>query len=210
MLLSRQILLKSSNNLNDKKNYLSNRLSEVTTYNEAELLQGLQAHDEQAFSYLYDHYSKALFAVILPFVQQQDMAEDILQEVFVKIWQHIQSYNESKGRLYTWMLNIARNHAIDRIRSKDFNNQSKTTELPINVYNNADGDSRIEDVGLKKTLSTLPSDSRLLLELAYFQGYTHDEIAKITGLPLGTIKTRIRNTIIKLRKILTILFNLWI
>ena len=190
--------------------YLSNRLSEVTTYSEAELLQGLQAHDEQAFSYLYDHYSKALFAVILPFVQQQDVAEDILQEVFVKVWQHIQSYNESKGRLYTWMLNIARNHAIDRIRSKDFNNQSKTTELPINVYNNADGDSRIGDVGLKKTLSNLPDDSRVLLELAYFQGYTHDEIAKITGLPLGTIKTRLRNTIIKLRKILTILFNLWI
>jgi RNA polymerase sigma factor (sigma-70 family) len=190
--------------------YLSNRLSEVTTYNEAELLQGLQAHDEQAFSYLYDHYSKALFAVILPFVQQQDVAEDILQEVFVKVWQHIQSYNESKGRLYTWMLNIARNHAIDRIRSKDFNNQSKTTALPINVYNNADGDSRIGDVGLKKTLSNLPDDSRVLLELAYFQGYTHDEIAKITGLPLGTIKTRLRNTIIKLRKILTILFNLWI
>ena len=190
--------------------YLSNRLSEVTTYNEAELLQGLQAHDEQAFSYLYDHYSKALFAVILPFVQQQDVAEDILQEVFVKVWQHIQSYNESKGRLYTWMLNIARNHAIDRIRSKDFNNQSKTTALPVNVYNNADGDSKIGDVGLKKTLSNLPDDSRVLLELAYFQGYTHDEIAKITGLPLGTIKTRLRNTIIKLRKILTILFNLWI
>ena len=196
--------------MNYKKNYLSNRLSEVNTYNEAELLQGLQAHDEQAFSYLYDHYSKALFAVILPFVQQQDVAEDILQEVFVKIWQNIQSYNEYKGRLYTWMLNIARNHAIDRIRSKDFNNQSKTSALPNNVYNNVDGDNRIGDVGLKKTLSNLPDESRVLLELAYFQGYTHDEIAKITGLPLGTIKTRLRNTIIKLRKILTILFNLWI
>ena len=185
-------------------------MSEVTTYNDAELLQGLQGHDEQAFSYLYDHYSKALFAVIFPFVQQQDAAEDILQEVFVKIWQHIHSYNESKGRLYTWMLNIARNHAIDRIRSKDFNNQSKTTTLPINVYNTVDSESRIGDVGLKKTLSNLPDDSRVLLELAYFQGYTHDEIAKITGLPLGTIKTRLRNTIIKLRKILTVLFSLWI
>lgn len=195
---------------NYKKKYLSKALSEVNTYTEAQLLQALQAYDEQAFSYLYDHYSKALFSVILPYVQQQDIAEDVLQEVFVKIWQNIKSYDEFKGRLYTWMLNIARNHTIDRIRSKDFNKQTKTTALQNNVYNNADGDSKITDVGLKKTLSNLPDESRVLLELAYFQGYTHDEIAKITGLPLGTIKTRLRNTIIKLRKILTILFSLWI
>lgn len=194
---------------NYKKGYLSNRLSEVTTYTEAELLKGLQAHDEQTFSYLYDRYSKALFSVVLPIVVQQNIAEDVLQEVFVKIWQNINAYNETKGRLYTWMLNIARNHAIDRVRSKDFNNQLKTAALPANVYNNADGGS-VSDVGLKRTLNNLPEENRVLLELAYFQGYTHDEIAKILGVPLGTVKTRIRNTIIKLRKILSLFFILWI
>ncbi len=193
-----------------KKSYLTNRLSELKTYTEADLLKGLQAHEEHAYSYLYDHYSKALFAVILPFVQKQEVAEDILQEVFVKIWQNISSYNESKGRLYTWMLNVTRNHTIDRTRSKDFNNQSRTTALPANANDNTDNNSRIADVGLRKTLSNLPGESRMLLELSYFQGYTHDEIAQLTGLPLGTIKTRIRNTIIKLRKIITILILLWI
>lgn len=195
--------------LEDNINYLSVPLADIKTYTEAELLRGLQAHEEQAFSYLYDHYSKALFAVVLPILAQQDVAEDVLQEVFIKIWQNISAYNENKGRLYTWMLNIARNHAIDRIRSKDFNNRLKTTALPLNVNNNEDGSSRVADVGLKKTLSNLPGESRVLLELAYFQGYTHEEIAKLLNLPLGTIKTRIRNTIIKLRKIITLLIILW-
>lgn len=195
----------------DIKNcYLSIRLPEIATYTEAELLQGLQAHDEQAYSYLYDHYSKALFAVIMPIVLQRDVAEDVLQEVFIKVWQNIRSYDAGKGRLYTWMLNIARHHSIDRIRSKDFNNQVKTTDLPVNVYNKEDEANLINDVGLTKTLSNLPGESRVLLELAYFQGHTHEEIARILDLPLGTIKTRIRNTIIKLRKILTLLFSLWI
>ena len=173
-------------------------------YTEAELLQGLQAHDEQAFSFLYDHYSKALFSIILPIIQQQELAEDVLQEVFVKIWQNIKLYDASRGRLYTWMLNIARNQSIDRTRSKDFNNRSKTTELSENVDNNRQGaEAKIDDVGLINTLSQLPDESRKLLELAYYQGYTQEEIANMLNIPLGTVKTRIRTTIIHLRKILS-------
>lgn len=174
------------------------------TYTEAGLLKGLRAHDEQAYSYLYDHYSKALFSIILQIIPQQEIAEDVLQEVFVKIWQNIQSYDASKGRLYTWMLNIARNQSIDRTRSKDFNNRGKTIELSENVYSGKEGtEIKIDDVGLQKTLSNLPEESRKLLELAYFEGYTQEEIAKIMGIPLGTVKTRIRSTIIQLRKILS-------
>ena len=178
-------------------------MAQLLTYTEAELLQGLQSHDEQAFGFLYDRYSKALFSVILPIIQQQELAEDALQEVFVKIWQNIQSYDETKGRLYTWMLNIARNLSIDRTRSKYFNNRSKTTELSENVYNERQVEIRMDDVGLKKTLSNLPEENRRLLELAYFQGYTQEEISKILNIPLGTVKTRIRSTIIQLRKILS-------
>ena len=178
-------------------------MTQLLTYTEAELLQGLQSHDQQAFSFLYDHYSKALFSIILPIIPQQELAEDVLQEVFVKIWQNIQSYDETKGRLYTWMLNIARNLSIDRTRSKYFNNRSKTTELSENVYNVRQVEIRMDDVGLKKTLSNLPEENRRLLELAYFQGYTQEEISKILNIPLGTVKTRIRSTIIQLRKILS-------
>lgn len=179
-------------------------MTQVLTYTEAELLEGLQAHDEQAFGFLYDHYSKALFNIILQIIPQQELAEDVLQEVFVKIWQNIKSYDETKGRLYTWMLNISRNQAIDRTRSKDFNNRSKTTELSDNVYFNGQvAEARMDDVGLQKTLSNLPEENRKLLELAYYQGYTQDEISKMLNIPLGTVKTRLRATIIQLRKILS-------
>ncbi|OLY92359.1 RNA polymerase sigma-70 factor, ECF subfamily [Cnuella takakiae] len=172
------------------------------TYSETELVDRLQAHDQAAFSYLYDHYSKALFVIIYQVVPQQELAEDVLQEVFVKIWQNVRSYDATKGRLYTWMLNIARNSAIDRTRSKDFNRQAKTTELTDNVYEGKDGvHSRIDDIGLKKTIERLPEENRRLLELSYFQGYTQDEIAKMMGIPLGTVKTRIRSTLLQLRKL---------
>jgi RNA polymerase sigma-70 factor (ECF subfamily) len=162
----------------------------------------LQAHDQAAFSYLYDHYSKALFTVIYAVVPQTEVAEDVLQEVFVKIWQNVRSYDSSKGRLYTWMLNIARNSAIDRTRSKDFNKQAKTTVLTENVYGDKDAvHSSINDIGLKKTLERLPEENRRLLELSYFQGYTQDEISKMLDIPLGTIKTRIRSTLLQLRKL---------
>ena len=172
-------------------------------YSESELLEGLQQHDEQAYSFLYDHYSKALFGIIFQIIPQQEIAEDVLQEVFVKIWQHIKSYDVSKGRLYTWMLNIARNQAIDRTRSKDFNNRGKTTELSENVYEESGAEIKLDDVGLRKTLENLPEENRKLIELAYFQGYTQEEIANMLNIPLGTVKTRIRATIMQLRKILS-------
>jgi RNA polymerase sigma factor (sigma-70 family) len=179
-------------------------LTPTLNYTEAELLAGLQSRDEQAFSYLYDRYSKAIFSVILQIVPQQEIAEDVLQEVFLKIWQNIRSYDETKGRLYTWMLNIARNQAIDRTRSKEFNNRNKTTELSETVYTEKQTvNAGIDDVGLKKIIGNLPDENRKLLELAYFQGYTQEEISKILNIPLGTVKTRIRATIIQLRKILS-------
>ena len=166
-------------------------------------MEGLQVHNQQSYSYLYDNYSKALFTVIYNIVSRQELAEEVLQEVFVKIWQNIHSYEPSRGRLYTWMINIARNQAIDRTRSREFSNQAKTTELSDNVYEGkAVHDTGPKDVGLIQTINKLPEENRKLLELAYFQGYTHDEISQMLNIPLGTIKTRIRTTIIQLRKIL--------
>lgn len=175
----------------------------MKSYSEAGLLQALQAHDEGAFGYLYDAYAKALYGVILQIIPQVETAEDVLQEVFVKIWQNIGGYDPQKGRLYTWMLNIARNAAIDRLRSKDFNTRAKTAELQEHVYEERESSAgAVEDVGLKKVISGLPPESRRLLELSYFQGYTQEEIARLLGIPLGTVKTRIRTTIMHLRKLI--------
>ncbi|MDB5192382.1 MAG: polymerase sigma-70 factor [Segetibacter sp.] len=170
-------------------------------YTETELLESLKSHDEQAFIYLYDNYSKALFTVIHGIIPQKDAADDILQEVFVKIWQYISTYDSGKGRLYTWMLNIARNRAIDAMRSKDANKQAKTITLEDNVYP-GEVMINIKDLGLQKVLNGLPKESRKLLELSYFMGYTQDEISKMLQIPIGTVKTRIRTTLISLRKIL--------
>lgn len=90
-----------------------------------ELLVLVYKKDERAFTHIYDMYSKSLFSVINVLVSNREEAEDVLQEVFVKIWKNIDSYNESKGRFYTWILNIARNTSIDKLRSKNFNNSQK-------------------------------------------------------------------------------------
>ena len=172
-------------------------------YTESTLLHALQLHEEQAYSYLYDNYSKALFAIIFQIIPQQEIAEDVLQEVFIKIWQNIKSYDASKGRLYTWMLSIARNLSIDRTRSKEFNKQSKTGALQENVYTSAPTEeSRVTDVGLKKVLNSIPEENARLIDLAYFKGYTQEEIAKILVMPVGTVKTRMRSAIASLRKLI--------
>lgn len=100
-------------------------MPDVIKYSEEELIQLLKTGDESAFSYLYDHYSGALFGVIFKIIGDQPLAEDILQEAFVKIWNNFSSYDSSKGRLFTWMLNITRNLTIDTLRSKSYKKQSK-------------------------------------------------------------------------------------
>ncbi len=172
-------------------------------HNEDELLKRLKLHEEQAYQFLYDHYSKALFVIIKQIITQQEAAEDLLQETFVKIWQNIHTYDGSRGRLYTWMLSIARNLSIDRTRSKEFNKQSKTATLQDTVYTSVPTEeARVVDIGLRKVLSTIPEENARLIDLAYFKGYTQEEIAKILAMPVGTVKTRMRSAIANLRKII--------
>jgi len=163
----------------------------------------LKDRNSQSFSYLYDHYSGALYSVILQIVSHQELANDVLQEVFINIWRKIESYDSSKGRLFTWMLNIARNAAIDSIRSKSYQNTRKNLEFPDAENSNLAGQMtqlNVDHIGLKKVLEKLKSDLRILIELSYFNGYTHEEIAEIEKIPLGTVKTRIRTALIQLRE----------
>ena len=187
-----------------RKNLLCLYLVRIRNYTEIELVESLKLRDENAYSYLYDNYSKALFTIIYQVVPQQESAEDILQQVFLKIWKNIESYDASKGRIYTWMINLARNQALDHIRSKEFNKQNKTSELTENVYKDEVAAEGIRDAGLNKVLEQLPEENRKLLEFSYFQGYTQSEISEMMNIPLGTVKTRLRTTIIQLRKILEI------
>ncbi|WP_439504613.1 RNA polymerase sigma factor [Sediminibacterium sp.] len=172
-------------------------------YSESELVLLLTQQNEAAFSYLYDNYSGALFASILSIVNNQEAAADTLQEVFIKIFRQIQSYDSSKGRLYTWMLNIARNAAIDTTRSKGFQKTQQNQELSENVYDlSGSAEIKTDDIGLKKLVHSLRPEWKVLVELAYFEGYTQDEISKMLNIPLGTIKTRLRAALKELHKLI--------
>lgn len=175
----------------------------MPTYNEQELITALKARDDQAFSYLYDHYSGSFYCIILQIVKSTESANDVLQEVFLNIWRKIESYDPAKGRLFTWTLNICRNASIDFLRSMSYQNSRENQEITDNVYGNDQvTQASTDSIGLPKFLGKLRPEHRVLIELAYFKGYTHDEIAQIEDIPLGTVKTRIRNALIQLRELL--------
>ncbi|HXB93293.1 MAG TPA: sigma-70 family RNA polymerase sigma factor [Puia sp.] len=177
-----------------------------TTYTEQELVLALKERDDKAFGFLYDNYAGALYSIIKQIItDNNELANDVLQEVFINIWRKIDTYDPSKGRLFTWMLNIARNASIDTLRSKSYQNAQKNQELPDNVYKgvaNQTTQLNVDSIGLKKVLEKLRPEHRVLLELAYFKGFTHEEIAEMMAIPLGTVKTRIRNALLQLREYL--------
>jgi RNA polymerase sigma factor (sigma-70 family) len=180
-------------------------LNSQTKYSEPELVALLQQRDNRAYSYLYDNYAGALNGVILPIVIDEETANDVLQEVFVNVWKKIEFYDSSKGRLFTWLLNIARNAAIDKVRSKGFRNSQSTisiTEPGEATIGAAVSQPNADFIGLKKMLSKLKDEYRLLIDLSYFQGFSHDEISKALNIPLGTVKTRIRTALIQLKTML--------
>ena len=177
-------------------------MPELLKYNEAELVGMLKQRTQAAFNYLYDNYSASLYTIIISILQDKEQANDVLQEVFIKIWRQIEQYDSGKGRLFTWMSNISRNASIDTLRSKSYNSQKQNRELTENVSNMVDPvNIETDKIGLKKVVTTLKDDHKVLIELAYFQGYTQDEISKILNIPLGTVKTRLRSALISLREL---------
>lgn len=169
------------------------------------MVYALQQRDQSAFSYLYDNYSGALFGLIYKMVNDKLLAEDILQESFVKIWNNFTSYSTVKGRLFTWMINLTRNLTIDTMRSKGYKKQSKIRSDENSVNNISDNSNvaqQFDAIGIRKQLTNLKNDQKEIIDLAYFGGFTQDEISKQLGVPLGTVKTRMRAAILELRKLL--------
>ena len=168
---------------------------------EREIIALLAKEDRRAIDLAYEHYGNAIYGIVIRVVKSKEIAEEVLQDVFVKIWKNAKRYNRSKGRLFTWFANIARNAAIDSIRTARTKREGKTTSIENFVNDNIYGTSeiKIEDIGLKKIINTLDSKHRLLVDMAYFQGYTHSELAKELNIPIGTVKSRIRLAIKQLR-----------
>ncbi|MBT1701259.1 sigma-70 family RNA polymerase sigma factor [Fulvivirgaceae bacterium PWU4] len=162
----------------------------------------MKARDQSALEYLYDRYSAALYGVIFRVVKKEAIAEEVLQDVFVRIWDRFNSYDPVKGKLFTWMLNIARNQAIDKTRSREISKEQKTGGIE-NVVSRIDSETYVEQpiegLGVRDVLKGLPQEQKFVVEQLYFQGYTQSELAEEFNIPLGTVKTRLRLAMQQLR-----------
>lgn len=178
-----------------------NTAIDTQTMQDQQLINRLKQQDRVAIGELYDAYGGALFGVVLRIVQSRELAEQVLQDTFVKAWRHGASYDASKGRLFTWLLNIARNTAIDATRTSYFQHYRKTDSLD-NLVHKPGGDALNPDhLGVREVVGRLDEKYKSLIDLVYFKGYTQEEAAEETGIPLGTIKTRLRYAINELRGI---------
>jgi RNA polymerase sigma-70 factor (ECF subfamily) len=178
-------------------------LPTATIYSEEELIALLRQQSRDAFNYLYKQYAGVLYGVIHKVIYDEQIAQDVLQEVFVKIWNNISKYDAGKGRIYTWMINIARNAAIDKLRSKGeiMKGKIQTGDDIVNtIQKGMDTEQSTDTIGLRKMVESLKPEYYTIVSLAYFKGFTLDEISKTLEIPLGTVKTRMRHAMQLLRQ----------
>ena len=174
---------------------------------DVELLKAVARGDEQALAQLYDSYRLILFGLLVRILNSREEAEDVLQEVFLQVWRRARDFDETRGKPFTWLVTLARSRAIDRLRSlgaRDRVAQASVREAAEEVSDAARDTFRSEQRALvTSALSQLPEEQKRPLVLAYFDGLTQSEIAAKLGAPLGTVKTRMRAGMIKLRELLT-------
>jgi RNA polymerase sigma factor (sigma-70 family) len=166
------------------------------------LVSNFQKKNEKAFEELYHMYSDSMHGVIYNIVRDHDIAEEVMQDVFIKAWHKAESYNASKGRFFTWILNIARNAAIDKTRSKAFKNSGKNlnAEFFVDILETSENlNDKVDAIGITKYVKALGEKCKKVIEYLYFKGYTQKEAAEELDMPIGTIKTRNRNCIKDLR-----------
>jgi len=171
-------------------------LNSKTTFSEEELVSRLQERSHEAFALLYDRYYEAMLGVINTIVKNADEAENLLQDVFVKVWKNINRYDSNKGRLFTWLITICRNTALNFLRS--YENIRKTE-----IQNAVTGVSipglftepATDHIGINTRVGKLDEKHRTVINLIYFWGYTQQEVAEKLDLPLGTVKTRTRTAL---------------
>lgn len=169
------------------------------------LILELQNGNQRAFERIYELYSESTYGIIYSIVHDEKIAEEVLQDVFLKIWNNSSSYNSDKGRFFTWVLNIARNASIDQIRSKSHKNNQKNLAADNFVdilESRSNFSSKADAIGIKKYIAILKPVCKKLIDLLFFKGFTQKETAEELDMPLGTVKTKNRACINKLREML--------
>lgn len=172
-----------------------------------QLVAHIRERRADAFSYLYDNYSTAIYGSICRIINDEEVAQEVLQDAFMKFWDKIEQYDAAKGRFFTWMVNISRNLAIDKLRSKEMKKVGKTDNIEtyvIGIERSKLNHLNIDGIGLKETLAALRDEEKFILEMVYFKGYTQSEISDEFEIPLGTVKTRLRMGLKNMRKVLKV------
>ena len=171
-----------------------------SSQDDAALLALVKSGDEHAMASLFDRYSKVVYSVALRVLRDPASAEDVLQEIFMQIWRNPDGFIATRGSLGGWLAVVSRNRSIDALRRKRPTDQIDDMALasPYNLANEAERNSMMEKA--RGVIYKLPAEQRKTLEMAFFDGLTHSEIAEMTGDPLGTVKTRIRSALTTLRK----------
>lgn len=181
-------------------------MSQAYSHTDQQILAALQAREATAIKLIYQHYGANLLGIILRIVADKSIAEDVLQESLVKVWKNASSFDQQKGRLFTWLLNICRNTAIDKRRSAAFRKQTaiQGEDNLVGMVDQAGGYTFNPDqIGVRDWVARLSPEQVEVIEIVYFSGYSHREAAEKLNLPLGTLKTRLRAALIKLRQLTT-------
>ena len=172
-----------------------------------QLITKFQKKDEKAFEKLYHMYSSSMHGVIFNIVRDNNIADEITQDVFIKAWNSSAMYSPKKGRFFTWILNIARNAAIDKTRSKAFKNSNKNLDAQffVDIIEASENlNDKTDAIGIIKFVGKLADKCNKIIEFLYFKGYTQKETSEELEIPIGTIKTRNRNCIGELRTMLKV------
>ena len=170
-----------------------------------DLLLRVQQRDEAALSTLYDDFSAALYGVVLRILNgSEELAQEVLQDTFLKVWNNAASYDTAKGRPFTWMMNIARNSAIDKLRSAEVKKGNAIRSMDDHVFHLAAdaAPDTLANAEVTRVVEGLKAEHRQLIDMAYYLGYSQQEISEHTGLPLGTVKSRTRAAMNELRVLL--------
>lgn len=168
---------------------------------EKEIVTLLQASDKRAITLLYENYADALLGVIKKIISDNDTAQDVLQESFVKIWRYSKKYDPNKAKLFTWLYRIAYNSAIDKVRSLK-NKTEKEVQIETSaVYTITSGMLNEDVLDIKKHLSTLDEKYQIVINALFFEGMTQQEASDELDIPLGTIKSRLKIGLRELKKI---------
>ncbi len=166
------------------------------------LMARIRTGDEDALAALHDRYAAVVYSVALRVLGETTQAEDILQDIFIQLWRNPQRFDASRGSLGAWLAVIARHRAIDQLRRRRPESDIEDVVISVDTRLEQSTDRSMAIAKIRAAVERLPVEQRQPLELAFFQGLTHSEIADKTGEPLGTIKTRIRSALLALRKAL--------